>query len=759
MARSANRHDAGSARRDGEASMRRWLPSAIAVLAATAGFTACAADSPTPGVLILHSNQRPTPAQVVIDDTLRTVVAEGFKRPVQLFSEYLDDEWALLEKYGAAEAEFLRDKYGTRSVRVIVADALPALRFATAFRDRILPGAPVVLIAVARDRADRTTLPADVVGNFEDLDPTPTLQLAKRLHPDAKHLVLVRGASELDRLWDRRLRAAVDRLEGAFEIEYLSGLTSAEVLRRVSALSKDTVVFTPGYFIDGAGEVSTPRQSVERIARASPVPVYGSFDTLLGTGIMGGYMTRYEDQAKDAGAIVVRLLNGTAPAEIATSSVARVPMVDWRQLRRWNIDERLLPAGTVVMFREPTAWDKYGLELSIGVAVLLLQAALIAALLLERRSRRRTAAALAASQEQMTLAASAARLSLWIWDAARNKLKATALPWQRSDQRTNRPIAFADVVQSVHPADREGLERAVRKALATGEELDVEYRVLDGSGGVRWVAARGRAENGVSGRLVGVALDVTERKAADLRAAQDRTALRQMTRAATAGQLSAAIAHQLNQPLAAILGNAEAAQRMLGRDGIDREELIAICKDIVSEDHRASSVIRRLSELYKRGDMKVEPIDVNGLIRETLDLLSTELLIRHVTAATDLAPTLPPIEGGYVQLQQVVLNLVLNAADAMGEARPEERRLTIRTESHGPRVQVYVIDSGSGIAPDHLKSVFDPFWSTKEGGMGMGLAICQSIIAAHRGSITAENNAEGGATFRIMLPTSQHAWT
>jgi len=232
-----------------------------------------------------------------------------------------------------------------------------------------------------------------------------------------------------------------------------------------------------------------------------------------------------------------------------------------------------------------------------------------------------------------------------------------------------------------------------------------------------------------------------------------------MTRAATAGQLSAAIAHQLNQPLAAILGNAEAAQRMLGRDGIDREELIAICKDIVSEDHRASNVIRRLSELYKRGDMKVEPVDLNGLIRETLDLLRTELLIRHVTAATDLAPTLPPIEGGYVQLQQVVLNLVLNAADAMGEVRPEERRLTIRTESQGPRVQVYVIDSGSGVAPDHLKTVFDPFWSTKEGGMGMGLAICQSIIAAHRGTITAENNPEGGATFRIMLPTRQHART
>src|SRR5262249_51911168 len=152
------------------------------------------------------------------------------------------------------------------------------------------------------------------------------------------------------------------------------------------------------------------------------------------------------------------------------------------------------------------------------------------------------------------------------------------------------------------------------------------------------------------------------------------------------------------------------------------------------EDHRATNVIRRLSELYKRGDMKVEPVDFNGLIRETLELLHTELLIRHVTPVTDLAPTLPPIEGGYVQLQQVVLNLVLNAADAMSGVKPEERKLTIRTESRGPRLHVYVIDRGSGIAPSHLKTVFDPFWSTKQGGMGMGLAICQSIVASHRGA-------------------------
>ena len=718
-----------------------------------------AVETPVPGVLILHSNQRPTPAQVVIEDTLRTVVAAGFERPVQVFSEYLDDEWASLQTYGAAEAAFLGSKYGGRNIRVIVADALPALQFTLEYRDRILAGVPVVLVAVARDRVDRTTFPADFVGNFEDNDPTPTLQLAKHLHPEATRLVMIRGAGKLDPLWDKRVRAALDRMEGEFEVEYLAGLPSADLLGRVSALKRGTIVFTPGYFLDGAGQVSTPRQSVEAIARASPVPVYGTFDTLVGSGIVGGYMTRYEDQAREAGAIVVRLLNGTAPAEIASASVARVPMVDWRQLRRLNINERLLPAGTVLMFREPTAWDKYGLQLSIGVAVLLIQAGLIAALLFERRSRRQTAAALDQSQNQMTLAAHAARLSSWVWDAARGNGRPAVPAGQRSDSLKQQPIPFDEVIESVHPADREALERAVGEALATNEELDVEYRTVDPDGAVRWTAARGRAEKGNSERLLGVALDITERKAADLRGAQDRTALRHMTRVSTVGQLSAAIAHQLNQPLAAILGNAEAAHKMLGRDSVDLTELREICKDIVSEDHRATDVLRRLSSLYKRGEIKIEQIDLNELIRETLDLLRTELLLRHVTAVTEFAANLPLIEGGHVELQQVVLNLVLNAADAMSGGKPGERRLTIRTESRGTKVLMYVVDRGSGIAPEHLKTVFDPFWSTKEGGMGMGLAICQSIVASHRGVISAENNADGGATFCVTLPTRQYTWT
>ena len=341
---------------------------------------------------------------------------------------------------------------------------------------------------------------------------------------------------------------------------------------------------------------------------------------------------------------------------------------------------------------------------------------------------------------------------MWIWDVTRNKIWATTQLRQHAGMPKEQPIAFEDVLGAAHPADRDDLERAVRHAIANGKEIDVEYRMLQPGGEVRWIAARGRAEKGDGERVLGVALDITARKVAELQAEKDRSALTHMTRVSMMGQLSASIAHQLNQPLAAILGNAEAARKMLGRERVDLVELREICDDIVTEDNRAAEVIRRLGALYKRGEMKLTPLDLNELVRETLDLVRTELMIRQVTPETDLAPSLPAIDGGRVQLQQVLLNLILNAADAMSGIEATKRKLTIRTELNGANIRLCVVDRGTGIAPEEIKNVFDAFWSTKAGGMGIGLAICQSIVTAHRGTLTVANNPDGGATFCATWP-------
>ena len=225
-----------------------------------------------------------------------------------------------------------------------------------------------------------------------------------------------------------------------------------------------------------------------------------------------------------------------------------------------------------------------------------------------------------------------------------------------------------------------------------------------------------------------------------------------MTRVSLLGQLSASIAHQLNQPLASILGNAEAAQKMLEREPVDLPELREICADIVTEDHRAAQVIRRLGVLFKRGEPLFEPLDVNDLVRDTIEFTRSMLTSRHVTLRTQLAPALPPIAGDRVQLQQLLLNLIVNAADAMDGLTEAGRVLTISTALRAGAVSLCVADRGPGVAAEALGKLFEPFWSTKAGGMGMGLAICRSIAEAHRGSLTVTNAPEGGAVFCALLP-------
>lgn len=191
---------------------------------------------------------------------------------------------------------------------------------------------------------------------------------------------------------------------------------------------------------------------------------------------------------------------------------------------------------------------------------------------------------------------------------------------------------------------------------------------------------------------------------------------------------------------------------MLGRDRVDLDELRAICNDIVAEDNRAADVIRRLSALFKRGEREVAAIDINELIHETLELLHTNLLTHHVTTRLELAPQLPPVTGERVQLQQVLINLMVNAIDAMASVDEPRRTLTLRSEQISGGIRVDVSDCGGGVAHDHIETIFDPFWSSKPGGMGIGLAVCRAIAVAHGGSLVTTNNADAGATFTLTLP-------
>jgi len=742
-------------------SSMKWIRAGARVLGMIAGLCiagapVCAAEGEA-RVLILNALDPYLPAYLAIDAAMRASLAMETTRRIVLYSELLDEQRFPGESLEPEILALLTKKYRSVHIDVVVAVTKPALEFFKRYGEQLWPGARLVFHGLP-DGTDPSTLPPSANGQINRDDFAGTIDLARRLQPNVRRILVISGVAPLDLELEQRARQVVPTMAGEAAVEFLSGWPLPELLNRVAGESAETIVLYLTEFRDRDGRPYVPREVLHAISSVSAVPVYGMFETYVGFGVAAGNMEFYEDRGKLVGQLVRDAVAGRSPEPgKAVLTVSSRCVADARELQRRSLDERRLPDGCDIRFAERRLWRQYWREIAVGVAILLFQAALITTLLIERRLRRRTATALEESQKQMNLAAGGARLSMWIWDVSRDKIWATPQLRQRAGPPDEQPVSFSDVLEPANPSDREALDRAVRKALASGDDLDIEYRMAGPGGEQRWIAVRGRAEKGNGRRLLGVALDITERKVAEIQAEKDRGALQHMTRVSMLGQLSASIAHQLNQPLAAILGNAEAAQKMLGRDKVDLVELREICDDIVSEDHRASEVIRRLGELYRRGEMKMDSIDLNELIRETLELVRTELMTRHVTLVTDLAPALPVIEGGRVQLQQVLLNLALNAADSMSSTDVKHRRLTIRTELTGTDVRLYVVDRGVGIPAADLKRVFDAFWSTKERGMGIGLAICQSIVAAHRGHISAANNVEGGATFCVSLPMKQHA--
>jgi signal transduction histidine kinase len=253
--------------------------------------------------------------------------------------------------------------------------------------------------------------------------------------------------------------------------------------------------------------------------------------------------------------------------------------------------------------------------------------------------------------------------------------------------------------------------------------------------------------------IVALLVQGARRRRAETVADELRRELTHLSRVETMGALSGALAHELNQPLAAILSNAQAARRFLAMQPARIEDVRDALEDIVLDDERAGRVIQRLRGMLRRTEAQTQLVDLNDAIRDVLDLARGDLVSRGVTVSAELQPGLPPVIGDRVQIQQVLLNLILNGCDAMAGMDSGQRRLTVvtrTTETGGAGFAV--VDRGTGIADAAMAKIFQPFVTTKENGLGLGLAICQTIISAHGGRLWATNNTGTGATLHVALP-------
>jgi signal transduction histidine kinase len=358
------------------------------------------------------------------------------------------------------------------------------------------------------------------------------------------------------------------------------------------------------------------------------------------------------------------------------------------------------------------------------------------------------------SKRRIELAAEAADLAFWSWDADRDEVWITGKKRGMFEVDESASIDLDAFLDRFHPDDRGVLREAMEQALRDGAGFEREVRLGLPSNTMRWIVARGQAERddvGAPERLRGVALDITERRRLEREAADQRDELVHLSRVAALGELSGSLAHEINQPLMGILSNAQAAQRFMAGEHPDLNEVREILVDIVEDDKRAGEVIRRLRALLRKGEIQHGELDIGQVVDDVLRVSRNDLMNRAVVPRIELARDLPPVIGDRIQLQQVLLNLVVNACDAMDGAENRELVVATRfTETNG--VEVSVCDNGSGIPPADLERIFEPFVTTKSHGTGLGLSVCRTIVAAHGGRLWAENNAGGGATFRFTVP-------
>jgi signal transduction histidine kinase len=595
------------------------------VISATSGSAAGAPKR----VLLLHSFGPQFVPWVFIAGEFREQLFKQSPDKIDLYEASLEGARFLQPEEQGPTVDYLVNLFRSRKLDLVVTIGAPAALFVQKYRAQFFQSTPVVIGGPEQRALDASKLTPNDAPITVTLDFKAWIDNILQVRPDTTHIAWVVGASPLERFWTEEFRRASQAFADKLSFEWFNDLRFEEMLHRVSEQPPHSAIFFVDLRVDAAGIPLDRDQVLPRLTAATNAPIFSYVDRYLGQGIVGGPLMSTAELGRRMAEASVRILGGEQPGDIRMPALSlAVPQYDWRQLRRWNISESQLPAGSAILYREPGAWQQYRAQILLVGAIVLVQTLLISGLLHERR----------------------------------------------------------------------------RRIIA---EIQTRQRSAE---------------------------------------------LAHMNRFSMAGELTATIAHELNQPLGAVSMNVETAELIVGSPTPDLIEIKKILEEIRRDSMRASEVIVRLRALLKRAPFELKPVDANDIVREALEFLSALASGRNVDFVSVLAPGPLHLKGDRVQLQQVILNLVVNSMEAMKDTPAAERKITVSTARQGKFARISVADVGPGISTDHLDSVFKPFFTTKNDGMGMGLAIALTIVEAHDGKLSAENLADRGASFHVKLP-------
>ncbi|MBK8267001.1 MAG: PAS domain-containing protein [Planctomycetes bacterium] len=762
-------------------------------------------ESAVKKVLILHSYNPENEYSRLQELAIRESIASNYPGAVFYRIEFLDlrdatQQADVLPKW----IDALLAKYKNAEFDLIVTTDTPAVELLTGPMKGLLPSTPIVFSGLSRMPAevDRSIRP--MTGVVETVEIGETARLALKLHPSAKSLVVVSDQTGQGQRLTAIARSELQDLSQRTSIKWLIDSSNKQVLDEAATLSPDDIILLLGQYDEEGRRLHDPESVYSSLCRIANAPIYCCYDVFIGSGIIGGKVASGRQQGIAAGALAARVLNGHRADEIPINAESPNRYIfDWRALNRWNIKQRDLPAGSIIQFHDLTFFERNKRAILVGIGCFVLEALIIIALLISRKLHLRAERRLRFQRDLLETILDVTPVGVMMISSSghityvnkqienetgsdrsefiNRRIDDTA--WEVLDNDGNRlqpeeyPVAI--VLRTGKPIYHwEGMSRRIRGPLRLrstsvipigGEEVgargvlvvtqditeqrrneeslrqakeDLELRVRERTSEL--LEANRALRNAIR-----------ERHAAELESLRRQDQLAHVQRLATMGEMATGLAHEINSPLSAIVAYTKGCIRRLNGQNINIEELRNALGEVSSQAHRAGEIIRRLRAFLKKEKPQNTSVHINNVIRNAIGVLQTELRNTSVQVRTELADGIPPVQADPIQLEQVAINLIHNAIDAVKSCSKLPNEVVVATRFDSTQqVIIEVADDGPGILPEHRDRIFEPFFTTKETGLGMGLPISRSIIEAHGGGMEIISWRESGTMIRITLPVA-----